>query len=135
MISTRFAGLASAASTVARAGAAPGDPGVPHLVHFVEAADVAQPDTGEQDLRLVAAGLAEQAVDLRQDLPGLRSDRRNGVVGDLAGEVDNAGVDHGLAHARADVKAPDHASPPAPDSATRRLKSLAPATMKLLACS
>src|SRR3954453_788589 len=47
------------------------DPAVPERVHLVEGGDVGKPDIRRQELRLVGAGLGEQAVDDRQDVLGL----------------------------------------------------------------
>src|SRR5579871_4420852 len=112
-----------------------GDPSVPDLVHFVESIDVSEPDVRREDPRLVAARLAEQPVDLRQDLLSLGAHRRHGIVGDLPRQIDEPAMDHGLAHARANVKSTNHAGVSPLRLAARRWKSAAPAVMKLFACS
>src|SRR5215207_7279126 len=50
------------------------NPRVPDRVHLVEGRHVGKPDIRRQELRLVGAGLGEQAVDDRQDLLGLLGD-------------------------------------------------------------
>src|SRR5690606_10249565 len=75
------------------------DPGVPDRVHIVEAGHVGEPDVGGEELRLVGAGLRQQAVDAGEDLLRLLRDGGHRVLRHLAGEVDGVAVDDGLAHA------------------------------------
>ncbi len=82
-------------------------PLVPHRVHLGEIAHIRQPDVGLQEFGLVGAGLFQQLVDAGEDLLGLLGDRGHRVVGDDAGEVGDAVMDDGHAHARADLDAFD----------------------------
>jgi hypothetical protein len=81
------------------------DPGIPDLVHRPEIAHVGDPELCPQELRFVAAAFGQQPIDLSQDLPGLCRDIGFLVVTNLAGEVNDAIVFHGLAHPWADMMA------------------------------
>src|SRR5215216_852951 len=83
------------------------DPGVPYRVHGGEIGDVAQPDHGRQDLRLVAAPLLQEGVDLGQRLLHLAGDVERGVLGDHAREIHAVAEHAGLAHARPGIDAND----------------------------
>src|SRR6185312_14090640 len=83
------------------------DPGVPYRVHGGEIGDVGQPDRRRQDLRLVAAALREQRIDLGQRLLNLAGDVLRRVLGDHAGAVDAVAQHARLTHARAGIDSPD----------------------------
>ena len=85
------------------------DPDVPDFVHGGEIGDIAQPDRGRQDLRLVAAAFGQQRVDLGQRLADLAGDVGARILGDHARAMDAVAQDDGLAHARAAVDSGDAA--------------------------
>jgi hypothetical protein len=74
-ISTRQAGLASFASTVARGGVWPcATHSSQTVVHAGEVRHVGDVDLAAQDAGLVAAGFGQQAVDVAQHFAGLAGD-------------------------------------------------------------
>jgi hypothetical protein len=100
--------LASFASMVARAGVWPGTTHFSHTgVHRREILHVGQEDLRGQQLRLVAARLLQELLDLRQHLLGLPGDVERAVVRHLARQVHGVAVDHDLGEALADVHALD----------------------------
>src|SRR2546421_5016326 len=83
------------------------DPRAPYLVHRRAVADVGDPDLRLQDLRLVRAALAEQAVDLVQHFFRLSLDVLLQALGDDASEVHGAAVLDGLRKDAARIVAHD----------------------------
>ena len=85
-------------------------PGVPNRVHLVVVADVSEPDLDLKQLRLRAAHLGQQCVDLGEDRPGLVPGALHPFCG-LPAQIDGVAVDDHLGHPRPDMMARDlHAS-------------------------
>src|SRR3989442_4661909 len=104
MISTRYFGDASRASTVARAGVLAGSPQasqaafmspyIPHVGHV---------HGGGEDLRLVAADRRQRLVDLLENLLGLALRVRGRVGRHHAGQIHRVAVDDCLGEPRPDA--------------------------------
>ena len=81
-------------------------PSVPHGIHFIEGRNVGQPDLSGQQPRLVGAGLSQEIIYDVKDIFGLLGDGLpGGILGHLAGQLDDAGVNHGLGHSSANMQA------------------------------
>src|SRR6218665_3025187 len=74
-------------------------PGVPDAVHLAEGSDIREPDVGPPDALFAAPGLAQQLIDLAQNLRRLPRHIGAGIVGHLTGDENQAVADHGGAHA------------------------------------
>jgi hypothetical protein len=104
MISTRYFGEASRASTVARAGVLAGSTqGVPGRVHVPVDSHVGHVHRGGEKLRLVAPDRREGLVDLLEDLLGLALGVRRRIGRHHAGEVHGVAVNDRLAQSRSDA--------------------------------
>jgi hypothetical protein len=82
-------------------------PGIPNFVHRTEITHIGNPNLSPEQIRLAGTALGQQGINFVEAGLGLLFDIFVEVVGDLAGEIDDAVMLNCLAHPRSWIVAGD----------------------------